>query len=42
MAYDEADRKKATAFAVKVKGLLAFAPDWEYDGQNGMTTVKDY
>ena len=25
-----------------MKGLLVFAPDWEYDGQDGMTTVKDY
>ena len=39
--YDETAKKKATAFAVKVKGLLAFAPDWEYDGQDGMSIVKD-
>lgn len=40
--YSETSKKKATAFAVKVKGLLAFAPDWEYDGQDGMSVVKDY
>ena len=28
-AYDETAKKKTTAFAVKVKGMLAFAPDWE-------------
>ena len=22
--------------------MLAFAPEWEYDGQDGMTVVKDY
>jgi hypothetical protein len=42
VAYDETAKKKTVAFAVKVKGLLVFAPDWEYDGQDGMTTVKDY
>ena len=42
VAYDETAKKKATAFAVKVKGLFAFAPDWEYDSQDGMATVKDY
>ena len=40
--YSETSKKKATAFAVKVKGLLALAPDWEYDGQDGMSVVKDY
>ena len=40
--YDETAKKKSTAFAVKVKGLLAFAPDWGYDGQDGMSIVKDY
>ena len=40
--YDETAKKKTTAFAVKVKGMLAFAPDWEYGGQDGMATVKDY
>ena len=39
--YDETAKKKATAFAVKGKGLLAFAPDWEYDGQGGLSTFKD-
>ena len=42
MAYDETAKKKAAAYAVKVKGLLAFAPDWEYDGRDGLSTVKDY
>ena len=37
-----AAKKKATAFAVKVTGLLAFAPDWEYGGQDSMPIVKDY
>ena len=40
--YDETVKKKTTAYAVKVKGMLAFAPDWEYDRQDGMTTAKDY
>jgi hypothetical protein len=40
--YSETSKKKATAFAVKVKGLLALAPDWEYGGQDGMSVVKDY
>ena len=42
VAYDEMAKKKATAYGVKVKDILAFAPDWEYDGQDGMATVKDY
>ena len=42
VAYDEMAEKKATAYGVKVKGILAFAPDWEYDGQDGMATAKDY
>ena len=42
--YNEASKKKATAFAVKVKGLLAFAPDWEYDGPRAvcLSVVKDH
>ena len=40
--YDETAKKKKKAFTVKVKGLLAFAPDWEYDGQDGMSIAKDY
>ena len=40
--YSETSKKKVTAFAVKVKGLLVFAPDREYDGQDGMAVVKDY
>ena len=40
--YDEMSKKKSTAFAVKVTGLLAFAPDWEYGGQDSMPIVKDY
>ena len=40
--HDEMAKKKATAYGVKVKGILAFAPEWEYDGQDGMATVKDY
>ena len=35
--YNEATKKKATAVAVKVKGMLAFAPDWGYDGQGGVS-----
>ena len=35
-------KKNATAYGVNVKGILAFAPDWEYDGQDGIATVKDY
>ena len=42
VAYDEMAKQKTTAYMVKVKGMLAFAPDWEYDGQDGMATVKDY
>ena len=42
VAYDEMAKKKSTAFAVKVKCMLLFAPDWEYDGQGGMATAKDY
>ena len=42
VAYGEMAKKKATAYGVKVKDILAFAPDWEYDGQDGMATVKDY
>ena len=42
VAYDEMAKKKATAYGVKVKGILVFAPEWEYDGQDGMTTAKDY
>ena len=42
LEYEETAKKKATAFAVKAKGLLAFATGWEYDGQGGMSTVKDY
>ena len=22
--------------------MMAFAPEWEYDGQDGISTVKDY
>ena len=40
--YGETNKKKATAYCVKLKGLMAFAPEWEYDGQDGMTSVKDY
>ena len=40
--YSESSKKKATTFAVKVKGMLAFAPEWEYDGQDGISVVKDY
>ena len=38
----ESAKKKATVYAVKVKGMLAFAPEWEYDGQDGLSVVKDY
>ena len=42
VAYDEMAKKKATAYGVKAKGILAFAPEWEYDdGQGGMATIKD-
>jgi hypothetical protein len=37
--YDETAKKKSTAYAAKLKGMLAFAPEWEYDGQDGMSTV---
>ena len=40
--YDETAKKKATLYAVKLKGLLAIASEWEYDGQDAMTQVKDY
>jgi hypothetical protein len=42
VAYDAMAKKKATAYGVKAKGILAFAPEWEYDGQDGMAIVKDY
>ena len=40
--YDVTAKKKATLYAVKIKGLLAIAPEWEYDGQDAMNQVKDY
>ena len=40
--YGETAKKKATLYAVKLKGLLAIAPEWEYDGQDAMTQVQDY
>ena len=40
--YGETAKKKATLYAVKLKGLMAIGPDWEYDGQGAMAQVKDY
>ena len=40
--YGETAKKKATLYAVKLKGLLAIASEWEYDGQGAMAQVKDY
>ena len=42
MEYGETTKKKSAAYTIKLKGVLAFAPEWEYDGQDGMFTVKDY
>ena len=42
VAYVAIAKKNATAYGVKIKGILAFAPEWKYDGQDGMATVKDY
>ena len=42
VAYGESSKKKATLYAAKLKGMVAFAPEWEYDGQDGMAQVKDY
>ena len=38
--YDETAKKKSTAYAAKLNGMLAFAPEWEYDGQDGMSTSR--
>ena len=38
--YGETTKKKAIAYAVKLKGMLAFAPEWEYDGQDGMSQSR--
>ena len=35
-------RRRSTHYAVKLKGMMAIAPEWEYDGQDGMYQVKDY
>ena len=40
--YGEANNKRTSAYCVKLKGMLAFASEWEYDGQDGMATAKDY
>jgi hypothetical protein len=40
--YGETTKKKAAAYNAKLKGQLAYAPEWEYDGQDGMYTGKDY
>ena len=40
--YDETAKKKSAAYAAKLKGMLAVAPEWEYDGRDGMSTAKDY
>ena len=40
--YDETAKKKSTAYAAKLKGMVAFASEWGYGGQDGMSTVKDY
>ena len=42
MEYGETAKKKATLYAVKLKGLMAIGPDWEYDGQDAMAQVKDH
>ena len=42
MEYGEATKKKPTAYIAKPKGMMAFAPEWEYGGQDGMSTAKDY
>ena len=42
MEYGETTKKKATAYAAKPKGMISFAPEWEYNGQDGMAQVKDY
>ena len=34
--YGETAKKKATIYAVKLKGMMSFCPDWEYDGQDAM------
>ena len=40
--YGETAKKKATLYAAKLKGMMPFCPDWEYDGQDAMAQVKDY
>ena len=40
--YGVTTKKKAAAYSAKLKGMMAFAPEWEYDGQDGMSTVEDY
>ena len=40
--YSDSSKKKATAFGVKMNDMLPFAPEWEYDGQDGMAVAKDY
>ena len=40
--YDETAKKKTTAYVAKLKGMLTFTPEWEYDSQDGMATVRDY
>ena len=38
--YGETTKKKATLYSTKPKGMMAFAPEWEYDGQDGMAQVR--
>ena len=42
LEYSETTKKKPAAYTAKLKGMMVFAPEWEYDGQDGMSTVKDY
>ena len=42
VGYGETSKKKATLYAVKLKGMMAFAPEWEYDGQDGMAPKNNF